>query len=199
MSQSPSVHRGITVIIPTTGRESLWGTIGSLDPQLHEEDSLVVIYDHDENGVGVNPFFESHSHDYSMRYLVRLGGNYGHTNRNRVLDHHVETSHVWTLDDDDIATPGALDAMRAHMDDPWTIFRMHYGSGPANGITLPHSHRIAYGNLGTPMIFAPLTNARFGEHYSGDHDYAVELQELLGEPVWAEETVAIIRPIAVTS
>lgn len=131
-------------------------------------------------------------------YTVEYGGNWGHPNRNYVMDKHVETSHVWTLDDDDVPAENALRSMRQHMNDPWTIFKMIFCEGHfANGVTCWREKEIKAGDIGTPMIFAPLSDARFGDGYMGDLDYALELQTELGAPVWAEEVVCLVRPVKI--
>lgn len=186
---------GITIIIPTIGRPSLADTVGSVVEQLSDRDRVVVLHNGEHSEESAKMVLQFSDKRIGFLAVETQLGDYGHPARNRVLDRHVHTSHVWSLDDDDIARPGALGAMREHFDDPWTLFRMHFGPGHyASGITLPHSQRIAHGNLGTPMIFAPLTPARFGHHYSGDFDYAYELEQLLGPPVYAADIVATVRP-----
>jgi hypothetical protein len=188
---------GITVIIPTIGRDTLSRAVFSVTDQLTAADTIIVIADGEAlEAWNLARDFDLTNTDFTFHYLQQQQqGHFGHPARNHVLDDHIKTGHVWTLDDDDEAAPGALDAMRKHMEDPWTIFKMHYGAGhSAAGLTLPNSHQIRSGNIGTPMIFAPLCRARFGHHYIGDLDYAAELYSELGEPVWADETVAIIRP-----
>jgi hypothetical protein len=194
------LREGITVIIPTIGRVALADTIRSFIYDLTAADDVIVLADgpsHSARNVASSFALGTNT---GVRYLERKEplGHWGHPLRNKALEHHVETTHVWTIDDDDIAALGAIPAMRDHMGDPWTIFRMHFGAGhPASGLTLPNSHQIRWGNIGTPMIFAPWTQARFGHHYSGDLDYAQALYSELGEPVWASETIAIIQPDAV--
>lgn len=183
---------GITIIVPTVGEDTLPNTLESVAPQLGPTDRCVVVVDGPSER-------ENWHNEYRDRFLwlyqAERRGAYGHPSRNHALEKHVKTTHVWTIDADDEAAPGALNAMRNHYNDPWTIFRMHFGPGHyANGVTLPHTHRVAHGNIGTPMIFAPLTPARFGHHYSGDYDYATELEQHQGPPVWDDTIVAIIRP-----
>lgn len=192
-------NRGITVVVPTVGRATLSNTLLSVAPQLTSQDAVVVVSE-GEN-LWVQELVAELSSDYpstDWSYVVEYGGLWGHPNRNLVMDNYVTTSHVWTIDDDDIATPNAMDHLASHMNDPWTIFRMTFGEGHfACGITCWREPNIVPGDIGTPMIFAPLSNARFGLQYMGDCDYALELQDELGPPVWAEEIVAVIRPFPV--
>lgn len=175
--------------------------LASLTPQLNPEDAVVVISE------GPNTYVQQAVRSFSecipgpdWTYTFDYGGNWGHPNRNVCLDKHVHTSHVWTIDDDDIATPTALESLRSHMGDPWTIFRMHFREGHfANGLTLWTQETLVTGNVGTPMIFAPLSNARFGHDYMGDFAYCKELQLELGDPVWSEDLVALIRPAKETT
>lgn len=199
MSPAPSVtevSQGITVIVPTIGRDTLHKTIQSVAPQLRESDALVVVSEGENKNVRqIVKAFSDHYQGFDWGYAYEFGQNWGHGNRNYILDNHVHTSHVWTIDDDDVATPDAIEAMRAHMDDPWTVFKMRFEEGHfASGLTIWRAPRITPGDIGTPMIFAPLGDARFGLHYMGDLDYAYALQAERGEAVWAEEVVALIRP-----
>lgn len=189
-------HKGITVIIPSVGRETLKATLASLVYQLTEADAVVVISEGENYETNATVYALADCYpDLDLTYIERQGGCWGHPNRNYALDHHVHTSHVWTLDDDDQAAPGAIETLRKHMDDPWTIFRMTFGPGhPANGVTCWRYKQIMLGDIGTPMVFAPHTQARYGHEYSGDFTYAQNLHDLLGEPVWAEDVVSLIRP-----
>lgn len=191
------MSEAITVIVPTTGRPTLQHTLQSFAPDLTTDDQVIVISDGpDPTTRSVVSIVDSNSQG-SWYYLETATpqGAFGHPNRNHVLTHHLQTSHVWSIDDDDEAVPGALDLLRQHITDPWTIFKMRFGPNSRHpGLTLPYTHRVVYGNIGTPMIFAPSSQARFGHHYSGDFDYAQELMQLLGPPVWAQELIAVVQP-----
>ena len=120
-------------------------------------------------------------------------GYWGHGVRNWVLPI-VSTDLVWHLDDDDIATPGALAAIR-HSSGRWTIFRMEFGSAhPAHGITCWREPRLMKGDIGTPMVIAPPSKARFNLEYGGDFSYVQDLVDELGPPTWDERVIALIRP-----
>lgn len=192
-------QQGITVIIPTLGRETLGATLKSLASQLNPEDACVVVSEGPNQDVKNLVTHAANLYpEVDWTYTMEYGGCWGHPNRNYVMDNHVHTSHVWTLDDDDVAAESALKSLRAHMDDPWTIFRMIFCEGHfANGVTCWREKQLVAGDIGTPMIFAPLCNARFGLAYMGDFDYALELQEELGDPVWAEDVICLVRPVAV--
>lgn len=190
---------GITVIIPTLGRKTLPATIASIASQLNAEDAVVVVSEGSNQDVKnlVTHCANLYPH-VDWTFTVAYGGCWGHPNRNYVLDNHVYTSHVWTLDDDDVATKNALSSLRAHMGDPWTIFKMTFGEGHfANGVTCWREQKIQAGDIGTPMLYAPISKARFGHAYMGDLDYANALQAELGEPIWAEDVVCLVRPVKV--
>lgn len=188
-------RRGITVIVPTVGRETLKDTLVSINEQVNPEDTVYVVGEEFQSEVlNLVSDMADDSDAEEWMYEFREGGHWGHANRNAILNK-VDTSHVWTIDDDDLALPGAMKAMREHMDDPWTIFKMTFGAEHhAFGVTLWFQEQVVPGNVGTPMIFAPTSPARFGLEYMGDYAYAKDLQGRFGEPVWAEELVAIIRP-----
>lgn len=192
-------QQGITVIIPTLGRKTLSNTLGVLAPQLNPEDAVVVVAEgHLQDVKNLVTHCANLFPATDWTYTEEFGGCWGHPNRNHVMDNHVHTSHVWTLDDDDVPAEHALQSLRAHMDDPWTIFKMIFCEGHfAHGVTCWRKKEIAAGDIGTPMIFAPLSDARFGHAYMGDLQYAEELEQELGPPVWAEEVVCLVRPVSV--
>jgi hypothetical protein len=107
----------IAVIIPAMGRKSLGDAVFSVVGQLTNEDQLIV----------------------EMDWPLTL--DYGNQARD-IGASKAKTSHVWFLDDDDIAVPGALDAMRAAIqEDPITgwVFRVECG-----GRVLPDLERVQY-------------------------------------------------------
>jgi hypothetical protein len=193
------VNEGITIIVPTVGRDTLQQTLESFAGDVTAADDVFVIHDgpqeNDQPGAWVRLYARQSAGDWFFLQRDKRQGRFGHPNRNHILENHVSTTHVWTIDDDDVAAPGALGKLREHMHEPWCIFQMWFGeNSPHPGVTLPYTRKITYGNLGTPMIFAPWTKARFGHHYSGDFDYAKGLHAELGDPVWVDEPIAIIRP-----
>lgn len=107
----------IAIVIPAMGRRHLGDTVASVVPQLSPEDQLII----------------------EMDWPLTL--DFG--NRARDLGAaKAKTSHIWFLDDDDIALPGALEAMRAVIDDdPKTgwVFQVEAG-----GRTLPDKEALQY-------------------------------------------------------
>jgi hypothetical protein len=116
------------------------------------------------------------------------------------------------LDDDDVATFGALDMIRSACGSgaaPWYVFRMRGGDGSHfPGLVVPTmGDVILQGNVGTPMIVFPSrcesrfgVNATDGEHgsgYFGDYLMAASLQLELGDPGWRSEVVCEVRPAEV--
>ena len=103
----------------------------------------------------------------------------------------------------------------------WFVFGMRGGpNSHFSGVTVPtFGHEIRPGNVGTPMILWPNCSARWGtsktvewerggfasssgtfgekelmEGYFGDYQFAVALQQELGDPIWIDHVVAEIRP-----
>ncbi len=58
-------------------------------------------------------------------------------------------------------------------------------------IVAPASAKARWGTRGIDDLGRDL-----GDGYFGDHDYARALQEELGDPIWVDEVIAEIRPIA---
>jgi glycosyltransferase involved in cell wall biosynthesis len=98
------------------------------------------------------------------------------------------------MDDDDAFAPGVLHRIRPLLDQgTWHIFRMTDGVGHVWRV-----REIMLGNVGTPMLVVPNRTdlPRWADHaeYYGDFHFAKGCQELLGEPCWHTETLALIRP-----
>jgi hypothetical protein len=99
------------------GRRSLGDAVFSVVGQLTDEDQLIIEMD------------------------WPLTWDYGERARD-IGASKAKTSHIWFLDDDDIALPGALDAMREAIgEDPLTgwVFQVEAG-----GLILPDEPKIQY-------------------------------------------------------
>lgn len=206
---------GITVIIPSVGRPSLLGTLNSLGKQLTQFDDLLVVFD----GMEEAPSFVPDG--VSWLSIPEQEGAYGHHARNLGIDWSYRAEwpkeYLWSIDDDDVALPGALDAIREAVTENegrWFVFQMQGGANSHfPGQKVPTvGHEIRPGNIGTPCIVWPASaKARWGTiamdpgivgnfsdytspGYFGDYEMAVALQDELGDPVWVDTVIAEIRP-----
>lgn len=187
----------LTVVVPTLGRPTLLNTLRSIDRQARPGDRVLVMAD------GPSPMARSIFKPFGRRGGTngrwvyeehRHLGCYGHPLRNIALERE-HGRHVATIDDDDVYLPGALDAIRESACARPVIFRMRMGRDhPARGVTVWHDPRVAYGNVGTPMVVAPACGARFGLEYGGDLVYAEQAVAVLGPPIFHERVIALIRP-----
>jgi len=108
-------------------------------------------------------------------------------------------THLAFMDDDDEYTPGAMQLMREAACDVPVIFRMaHYTHG-----VLWRNKRVQFGNVSTQMYLVPNDPERLGtwEPYApglaepgGDFTFMRQCVDKMGEPVWREEVIAILRP-----
>lgn len=183
----------LTVIVATTGRKTLRATLESFAGDLRREDAVHVCMDGRDDLV--RRLVAELDDRFFGRWYYHEGpnqGSWGHAVRNYILPL-VDTELVWHLDDDDVAAPGALSAIRSVK--RWTIFRMTFMEGhPARGVTCWRRKEVRRGDIGTPMIVAPPSNARFSLEYGGDFSYAEGLLNEYGEPDWDERVIAHIRP-----
>lgn len=188
------MSRSLTVVVATVGRKSLRATLDSFGPDLHPGDFVHICMDGRSDGVR----WVAHemADKYWGKWFYHEGENlgfWGHAVRNQILPV-CGTDLIWHLDDDDVAAPGALNAIR-HSEGAWTIFRMRFMKGhPASGVVCWRNKVLRRGDIGTPMIVAPPSNARFALEYGGDFAYAEGLRKELGEPSWDERVIALIRP-----
>ncbi len=158
-----------TVIVPTMGRATLVRTLQSLAPQLERDDELLVLRRH---------------------------APWGNAARNEAIARATRT-HLWFMDDDDMAADGALDAIRAgvaEQPDRVHVFKMRY----SDGRTIWNDPVVRVGNVSTVMLVVPNEPGRvaqWGTRYEADHDFLAQTLTLRREePVWHEEIVALVRP-----
>lgn len=182
----------LTVVVPTLGRLTLERTLNSLAWQLTDEDEVLVVADTLGDAVAAARMTREILDERAV--VFGPGGDWGHTQRNWAVDNAVGT-YVWCLADDDEAAPGALDALRkATKYGSWHLFRVQ-STGELGTWTIPDDHEIREENVDAECILAPRTaKARWGSRYQGDLDYALALQEELGDPIWHDDIVAYVRP-----
>jgi glycosyltransferase involved in cell wall biosynthesis len=156
----------LTVIVPTTGRATLAQTLESCA----DADEVIVIHDRAQHDRG---------------YTARTTG--------MAL---ARSSHLAFMDDDDTYTDGAISLMRDAGCDRPVIFKM---DDPTWGI-LWRDPEVRLCNVGTPMIVVPNDPARLGTwepweaDRCGDYTFIRGCAERMGEPVWRNETVCVVRP-----
>ncbi len=158
-----------SIIVATSGRDTLTRTLASLAPQLEHGDELLVIRN-DE-------------------------APWGHATRDEALGR-AKGSHLWFMDDDDIAADLALAEIRiavSKQPDAVHIFRMKQGN-----LILWRQPVVRIGNVGTPMMVIPNVPGklgRWGTVYEADGHFIAETLAIRGdEPVFHEQIVALIRP-----
>ena len=162
-----------SIIVPTVGRPTLERTLASLAPQLAHGDELIV--------------------------TRRDDAPWGHKSRDEAIQR-AAGSHLWFMDDDDIAADGALAAIRAAVEevpDAVHVFRMR----TAEGRVYWGEPVARVGEVGTPMIVAPNVPGKLGQWdgagYEGDGHFLMSTLAARGdEPVFHEDVVALIRPVA---
>jgi glycosyltransferase involved in cell wall biosynthesis len=179
------VEPTFTVIVPTSGRPTLLGTLRSIVSQLAPGDQLIVDRNNDDD--------------------------FGNAARNRMIEQ-ARTSHVVFLDDDDEWLPRALDRMRAFArDNPGRIglFGQRYElHGDRFNSTMEPQHFSSgmgvFPNDGRLGRFAPareLRPLRLGETAErlavrwGDTEFYRSTLELHDEPpIVVPEVTFVVRP-----
>lgn len=199
---------GISVVVPTIGRSSLAATLRSLAPQVTELDEVHVLFDgpeHDDRW-HISPswtrgFLEVLPCDSSVTTNQTPLEGWGHPLRNYALDMLVTRTRVMTMDDDDVYTDGAFDAIRAELDahpPAVHVFGCRWGPGhPAAGVVLPRGRGLMMGEIATPMVVAPSSLARYGDAYDGDWTYAQNLAAIFPADgwVWHDHVICEVRPM----
>lgn len=183
----------LTIIIPTQGRAALTRAVQSVLPQLGPADELIVAIDTH----GSAPAIE---HVAGVRYLEHDAGHHcwGHCQINAAMGS-AKGAYILVNDDDDVYTPGALDAVRAaiaRQSEPRPLLFRHRGY---NGQTFWIKEGwICEGAIGGHSLVAPNDPARRGVwtcRYAGDFDAIVSTtRHYDGTADWEWPVIACARP-----
>ena len=160
--------------MPTKGRDTLNRAISSVAPQLEHGDELLV--------------------------LRRDNVAYGNATRDEAIPRCIG-SHLWWVDDDDVAEPDALATIRKHVSESPElihVFRMQY---PIHGDVLWREEGDwQCGRIGSPMCVIPNVPGKLGSWVHpgvscGDWNFFDQTLKLQGGPlVWHEEIIYQIKP-----
>jgi len=156
----------ISVIIPTIGRPTLQRTIDSIKDQLEPGDEILIEFD-----------FPPHRDD-------------GNWCRDRMIQRAAGT-HLWFMDDDDAALPGALSAFRRRIEeDPscaW-MFRIWLCGELSWKV-----NRITPGNQQGQCILVPRGASTPWSNGDGPSDWHY-INRVRADIKWADDIIATIRP-----
>lgn len=195
----------LSVIVPTVGRPSLTATLQSIAPDVSAGDHVIVVGDVPPGCErDIRALVQHFARDSAARWTVAWPseplGNWGHPARNMAIAQHVDTSHVCTIDDDDVYLPGGLELVRRYgcREKP-VVFKARWGAGhPAAGVVLWHWPEVKAGNVATPMVVWPAAAAAlWGDRYEGDFDFYRQLEDEYGELYWDEREIVEVRPVPV--
>ena len=157
----------LSVIVPSSGRLTLQGTLASIARQLMPGDELLVDVNDDE--------------DWGCRA------------RNRLI---AKATGEWLMfmDDDDEYVPDALQVVRDTL--ALNPGRPHlFCMETVEGRILWHDREIRDGNVSTQMIACPNVELPpWGDYYAGDLGFIEGMVATLGPPVWCERVIARLRP-----
>lgn len=178
----------LSLILATSGRESLFFAARSARLQMQDGDELLI--------VGGGAIAETIARWNQARWIdMPPGCNWGHKERNHAMPLACGT-HLLFIDDDDALIPGALQVIRdavATVPDRPHIFAMI----DPHGRKLPMVPQIRQGNVGTPQIVAPNITGKlgvWGNRYEGDFDFiAGTVAHYADGPVWHNTVIYACR------
>lgn len=174
----------LSVILPTTGRETLAFAAACASGQLKAGDELIIV---GGGAVGrqVAQAEAAHWIDHAP------GGDWGGRERMTAMQV-ARGSHLLFVDDDDALLPEALEEVRealAVAPDRPHIFSMLN----IDGRVLPAGRVVAQGNIGTPQLIAPNVASKLGQwgtRYEGDYDFIVStLAHYPDGPIWHDAVI----------
>jgi glycosyltransferase involved in cell wall biosynthesis len=159
-----------SVIVPTSGRNTLRGTLESIVAQLEPGDEVIVLRDG--------------------------AGDWGHSARNSAMPR-AKGTHLLFQDDDDQYAIGALAKIRAFArehPDRIGIFRMRYPDGKV----LWADPELRYKNVSTQTFLVPNVPGKLGHWENdglrdGDFVFIEATVALQGEPVFCDHVVTHVR------
>lgn len=202
---------GITVLIPTQGRDTLERCLRSVvDNGLRAGDEVIVVIDAhgmtDEAAAAIERRVAAFGKRFRAVRHDAGGHTWGHCELNVGLELARPGNYITGNDDDDVYAPGAFAAFRAAIasDVPpgeageprLHVFRFM----PPWRSPLPEGRDFAEGRIGGHCMFVPNVPGkvgRFGHHYQGDWTYIAETIALWGGDdavVLHDDIVAICRP-----
>lgn len=194
-TSSVKKRTSLTILVTTSGRQSLRQTLASIRPQVADGDEILLLCDGPVSGLVRSAWSES---QLPGRLIEVPGGphnDWGHTPRNFALPL-ANCSYVVHMDDDDSFAAGAFAAIRrAILTNPGSffIFRMQF----ADGQCLWKTPSLIPDNVGTPMFVHPreLRWAKWLPIRGGDFAFIRDTIALNPEiPVhWEKSIVALIR------
>lgn len=178
------------------GRATLKSTLESINQQLDPKDELILIGDKLGYKSDLSKLWELAS-IYADIFEEVEGGDRGNVARHRGIEL-ATCSHLIFMDDDDIYHPYAFDTIRRHADPHRpTIFKMW----TASRLIPSDHHRIQFGDIGTPCFVIPNVKEKLGrwhpaseDLHGSDYNFIYETCQLMGEPVWRPEVIAVVRP-----
>ena len=180
----------LSIVIPTLGRPSLERTLASCA----DADEIVVVLD-TARGTTEFPCELPPNAKWAKGNFGVTGGHAG-----RVFGISRATgTHLAFMDDDDEYTPGAIDLMRDAACERPVIFRMsHYAHG-----VLWRDPVVRFGNVSTQMYVVPNEPEKLGTwephvpgipEPGGDFTFIAGCVTHMGEPVWRDEIITVLRP-----
>lgn len=188
----------LSVIIPTIGRPTLAEALASLVPAgLSADDEVIVVCDGLELLDQVGQVVQEARLPASARVLaIPRAGDHGHTPRNEAMEE-ARGDRIVSLDDDDLAEPGAYDRVRQlaaqHPDRP-LVLRFE----AQDGRVIPYGPYLLKATIGTPA-FVPVNRAGrlapYASEHGGDWTHIVNTVALQGEPVFDRQIIARCRRV----
>ena len=188
----------LSVIIPTAGRASLRRTLESLTDQLKAGDEVIVVGDIHDGPIVTTPQIVADAGP-AVRYVTHDAGHHcwGHCQLNYGMMQ-ARGNYLVFNDDDDIATPGALAAIR-------TAIAAREISGPLLFQFVTPWRQILWatpmmtlGAIGGHCLVTPNNPARtgvFGCDYMGDFTMIQDtVSKWGGEVAWIPQVIAQCRP-----
>jgi glycosyltransferase involved in cell wall biosynthesis len=180
-------------VLPTVGRESLRRAVRSLADQRSAHDRICIVANCEEHRL-------AYVHGVSERYdtllvVPRVGphGDVGGAARNAGLEMKC-TTHIAYMDDDDMALPGAVEAVRVRVAADPSMLHLFKVCFVPNGALVWTDQEVREGNVSTLGIVHPHVCTRWDGKRGQDGRFAVEVHKELGHVRFHNHVVAAAWP-----
>lgn len=127
---------------------------------------------------------------------MNLDGDHGNAARNRMMAK-AKGDYLLFMDDDDRYTDGAFNVIRESIATAPGAVHMFRMLCPETNLLIWTDEEIREGNVSTQMVAVPNHPAQLGQwstRYAADYDFIRGTCDLLGEPVWHENVIALVFP-----
>lgn len=181
------------ILLPTIGKDSMFGMLGKLKEQLNSNDYLTVVFDGKDwpNVEKTREFCKDFKCKTNVIVEETNLGFWGHAIRNK--HNKLPGDFVFHVDDDDTIVDNCMDILRKKCSDKDTIYIFKMNNG---GEIIWKTKDIILNQIGTPMGIIPTNinhKSEFTYKYGGDYDFYKKLSDIHSKIEYNDDIIYIVK------